>query len=93
MDKDMSKPEHRLLAKSVTNGVDVSRELLGAAGAPSAVTVVAVMENETRDETIRLAAARRQRPILLTGLARPRVRERPCRDMSTPKFVQKLRIE
>jgi hypothetical protein len=62
MDKDMSKPEHRLLAKSVTNGVDVSRELLGAAGAPSAVTVVAVMENETRDETIRLAAAHRQRP-------------------------------
>src|SRR5271166_1405760 len=54
MDKDISKPEHRLLAKSVTNRVDIPRERLGAAGAPSAVTVVAVMENETRAETMRL---------------------------------------
>ena len=54
MDKDTSKPEHRLLATSVTTCVDVPREQLGAAGAPSAVTVVAIMENETRDETMRL---------------------------------------
>ena len=54
MDKDTSKPEHRLLATSVTTRVDVPREQLGAAGAPSAVTVVAIMENETRDETMRL---------------------------------------
>ncbi len=54
MDKDTSKPEHRLLATSVTTRVDVPRERLGAAGAPSAVTIVAIMENETRDETLRL---------------------------------------
>ena len=54
MDKDTSKPEHRLLATSVTTCVDVPREQLGAAGAPNAVTVVAIMENETRDETMRL---------------------------------------
>ena len=54
MDKDTAKPEHRLLATSVTTCVDLPREQLGAAGAPSAVTVVAIMENETRDETMRL---------------------------------------
>ena len=54
MDKDTAKPEHRLLATSVTTRVDLPREQLGAAGAPSAVTVVAIMENETRDETMRL---------------------------------------
>ena len=54
MDKDISKPEHRLLATSVTTRVDVPREQLGAAGAPSAITVAAIMENETRDETMRL---------------------------------------
>ena len=54
MNNDISKPEHRLLATSVTTRVDVPREQLGAAGAPSAVTVVAIMPNETRDETMRL---------------------------------------
>ena len=54
MDKDTSKPEHRLLATSVTTCVDVPREQLPAAGAPSAITVAAIMENETRDETMRL---------------------------------------
>ena len=54
MDKDTSKPEHRLLATSVTTRVDVPREQLPAAGAPSAITVAAIMENETRDETLRL---------------------------------------
>jgi hypothetical protein len=54
MDKDTSKPEHRLVATSVTTRVVVPREQLGAAGAPSAVTVVAIMENETRNETMRL---------------------------------------
>jgi hypothetical protein len=52
--KSISKSEHRLLAKSVTNRVDVSREQLGPAGAPSAITVVAIMKNETRDEMMRL---------------------------------------
>ena len=54
MDKDTSKPAHRLVAASVTTRVDVPREELGAAGAPSALTVVALMENETRDDTMRL---------------------------------------
>jgi hypothetical protein len=54
MDKHTSKPDHRLLATSVTTRVDIPREQLVAAGAPSAVTVVAIMENETRDETMRL---------------------------------------
>ena len=54
MNNDISKPEHRLLAQSVTNRVVIPREQLSAAGAPSAVTVVSVMENETRDETKRL---------------------------------------
>ena len=38
----------------VTTRIDVPRDKLCAAGAPSAVTVVAVMEIETRDETMRL---------------------------------------
>ncbi len=54
MDKDTSKPEHRLLATSVTTRVDIPREQLPAAGAPSAITVAAIMENETRDGTMRL---------------------------------------
>ena len=54
MSNDILKTEHRLLAQSVTNAVVVPREQLSAAGAPSAVTVVAIMENELRDETMRL---------------------------------------
>jgi hypothetical protein len=54
MDSDKSKPDHRLLATSVTTRIDVPREQLCAAGAPSAVTVAAIMENETRDEAMRL---------------------------------------
>jgi hypothetical protein len=54
MNNDIPKPEHRLLAQSVTNRVDIPRARLCAAGAPSAITVVANMENETRDETKRL---------------------------------------
>jgi hypothetical protein len=54
VEKDISRPEHVLLAKSVTNSVEVSRAVLPAPGAPNAITVVAIMENETRDEAIRL---------------------------------------
>jgi hypothetical protein len=54
MGSDNSKPDHRLLATSVTTRIDVPRERLCAAGAPSAITVAAIMENETRDETMRL---------------------------------------
>jgi hypothetical protein len=54
MGSDNSKPDHRLLATSVTTRIDVPREQLCAAGAPSAITVAAIMENETRDETMRL---------------------------------------
>ena len=54
MDKDISKPDHRLIAKSVTNRVDLPRGALPASGAPNAITVVAIAENETRDEAARL---------------------------------------
>jgi hypothetical protein len=49
----MEKPPE-LIAVSATNSVTLSAGALGAPGSPSALTVVAIMENEQRDEKARL---------------------------------------
>jgi hypothetical protein len=46
VEKGTSTPEHRPLAQSVTNRVDVPRRQLAAPGAPSAITVVAIIERD-----------------------------------------------
>jgi hypothetical protein len=47
-------PEYHLIMKSVMNRADIPREKLGAPGAPREITIVARMENETRDDKARL---------------------------------------
>jgi hypothetical protein len=46
--------DHRLLAKSVVNRIDIPRDRLIAPGAPGVITVLALMENETREDANRL---------------------------------------
>jgi hypothetical protein len=50
----MSMPEHHLIMKVVQNRADIPRAQLGAPGAPRAITILAIMENETRDDNARL---------------------------------------
>ena len=50
----MSKPEPRLIMKSVKNRAEIPLGKLGAPGAPKAINIVAIMENETRDDKARL---------------------------------------
>jgi hypothetical protein len=52
--KVMSKPEHHLIMKSVKNRAEIPRGKLGAPGAPTAINIVAIKENETRDDKARL---------------------------------------
>jgi hypothetical protein len=53
--KVMSKSEqHRLVMKSLEHRAEIPRDQLGAPGAPTALNVVAIMENETRDDKARL---------------------------------------
>jgi hypothetical protein len=47
-------PEHHLIMKVVQNRADIPRAQLGAPGAPRAITILAIMENETRDDNARL---------------------------------------
>jgi hypothetical protein len=56
VEKDRSKytPDHLLLARAVTNQVEIPRAELPAPGAPNAITIVTIMENETRDDAQRL---------------------------------------
>jgi hypothetical protein len=50
----MSMAKHQLIMKAVKNRAEIPREQLGAPGAPRAITILAIMENETRDDNVRL---------------------------------------
>ncbi|MGQ0443949.1 MAG: methylamine utilization protein MauJ [Beijerinckiaceae bacterium] len=50
----MSMPAHHLIMKTAENWAEIPREQLGAPGAPRAITILAIMENETRDDSARL---------------------------------------
>jgi hypothetical protein len=52
--KNMQKPEHHLVAQSVENRAEIPRGKLVAPGAPGAITILAIMKNEARDDNARL---------------------------------------